>query len=123
MYLLDTNAVIYYVKEESGVVSIIEDIYTKNIPVYLSVITEAELFAFPQLSDEEAERIEKFLQSVSIIPMDSQIARLTGTIRKKYQLKIADSVIAATALFANAQLVTRNVGDFKKIPELHIQEI
>jgi len=123
MYLLDTNAVIYYVKEESGVVSIIEDIYTKNIPVYLSVITEAELFAFTQLSDEEAERIEKFLQSVSIIPMDSQIARLTGTIRKKYQLKIADSVIAATALFANAQLVTRNVGDFKKIPELHIQEI
>ena len=123
MYILDTNAVIYYVKEESGVVSIIEDIYTKNIPVYLSVITEAELFAFPQLSDEEAERIEKFLQSVSIIPMDSQIARLTGNIRKTYQLKIADSVIAATALFTHAQLVTRNVGDFKRIPELRIQEI
>ena len=65
MYLLDTNAVIYYVKDESNVVSVIEDIYTKNIPVYLSVITEAELFAFPQLSDDEAERIEKFLQSVS----------------------------------------------------------
>jgi predicted nucleic acid-binding protein len=106
MYLLDTNAVIYYVKEESGVVETIEDIYTKNIPVYLSVITEAELFAFPHLSDEEAERIEKFLQSVSIIPMDSQIARLTGTIRKNYQLKIADSVIAATALFTNSQLLT-----------------
>jgi len=123
MYLLDTNAVIYYVKDESGVVSIIEDIYTKNIPVYLSVITEAELFGFPQLSDDEAERIEKFLQSVSIVPMDSQIARLTGTIRKKYQLKIADSVIAATALFTNAQLLTRNVGDFKRVPELRIQEI
>ena len=123
MYLLDTNAVIYYVKDESSVVAIIEDIYTKNLPVYLSVITEAELFAFPQLSDEEAEHIEKFLQSVSIIPMDSQIARLAGTIRKKYQLKIADSVIAATALFTNAQLVTRNVGDFKRIPELRIQEI
>jgi predicted nucleic acid-binding protein len=123
MYLLDTNAVIYYVKEEASVVSIIEDIYTKNIPVYLSVMTQAELFAFPQLSDEESERIEKFLQSVSIIPMDSQIARLTGTIRKTYQLKIADSVIAATALFTNSQLLTRNVGDFKKIPELRIQEI
>jgi predicted nucleic acid-binding protein len=57
MYILDTNAVIYYVKEESNVVSVIEDIYTKNVPVYLSVITEAELFGFPQLSDEEAERI------------------------------------------------------------------
>jgi predicted nucleic acid-binding protein len=95
----------------------------KNIPVYLSVITEAELFAFPQLSDDEAEHIEKFLRTVSIVPMDSQIARLTGTIRKTYQLKIADSVIAATALFTNAQLLTRNVGDFKKIPELILQEI
>jgi len=123
MYIFDTNAVIYYVKEESSVVSIIEDIYTKNIPVYVSVITEAELFGFPQLSDEEAERIEKFLHTVSIIPMDSQIARLTGTIRKKYQLRIADSVIAATALFTSARLLTRNVGDFKKVPELHIQEI
>ena len=46
MYLLDTNAVIYYVKDESNVVSIIEDIYTKNIPVYLSVITEAESLNF-----------------------------------------------------------------------------
>ena len=57
MYILDTNAVIYYVKEERTVVSVIEDIYTQNVPVYLSVITEAELFGFPQLSDEEAERI------------------------------------------------------------------
>jgi predicted nucleic acid-binding protein len=111
------------VKEESTVVSVIEDIYTQNVPVYLSVITEAELFGSPQLSDEEAERIEKFLHTVSIIPMDSQIARLTGTIRKTYQLKIADSVIAATALFTNARLLTRNVGDFKRVPELHIQEI
>jgi predicted nucleic acid-binding protein len=123
MYILDTNAVIYYVKEDSNVVSIIEDIYTKNVPVYVSVITEAELFGFPQLSDEEAERIKKFLHTVSIIPMDSQIARLTGTIRKTYQLKIADSVIAATALFTGTRLLTRNVGDFKKVLGLDIQEI
>ena len=123
MYLLDTNAIIYYVKDENEVVSIIEDIYTKNVPVYVSAMTEAELFAFPEMSDEETERIEKFLQSVSIIPMDSQVARLTGSIRKKYQLKIADSVIAATALFTGTQLLTRNVNDFKKVTELNIQEI
>jgi predicted nucleic acid-binding protein len=123
MHILDTNAVIYYVKDEGSVVTVIEDIYTKNTPVYLSVITEAELFGFPQLSDEEAERIEKFLHTVSIIPMDSQIVRLTGTIRKMYHLKIADSVIAATALFTNAVLLTRNVDDFKKVPGLHLQEI
>ena len=123
MYLLDTNAIIYYVKDENEVVSIIEDIYTKNVPVYVSAMTEAELFSFHEMSDEETERIEKFLQSVSIIPMDSQVARLTGSIRKKYQLKIADSVIAATALFTGTRLLTRNVNDFKRVSELNIQEI
>ena len=123
MYLLDTNAIIYYLKEESEVVSIIEDIYTQNVPVYVSAMTEAELFAFSDLSDEETERIEKFLQSVSIIPMDSQVARLTGSIRKNYQMKIADSVIAATALFTGTRLLTRNVSDFNKVSGLNIQKI
>jgi toxin FitB len=123
MYLLDTNAIIYYLKEESEAVAIIEDMYEKNMPVYVSAMTEAELFAFSQLSDEETERIEKFLQSVSIIPMDSQVARLTGSIRKNYQLKIADSVIAATALFTGTRLLTRNVSDFKKVSGLHLQKI
>jgi len=123
MYLLDTNAIIYYLKEESEVVSIIEDIYTQNLPVYVSAMTEAELFAFSGMSDEETEQIEKFLQSVSIIPMDSQIARLTGSIRKTYQLKIADSVIAATALFIGTRLLTRNVSDFKRVSGLNMQEI
>jgi predicted nucleic acid-binding protein len=123
MYLLDTNAIIYYLKEENDVVSIIEDIYTQNVPVYVSAMTEAELFAFSGMSDDETERIEKFLQSVSIIPMDSQVARLTGSIPKTYQLKIADSVIVATALFTGARLLTRSVSDFKKVSGLNIQEI
>lgn len=123
MYVLDTNAVIYYVKEDRDAVSSIEDIYTKNVPVYVSVMTEAELFGFPQLSNEEAERIEGFLRTVSIIPMDSQIARLTGAIRKTYQLKIADSVIAATALFTGTRLLTRNTRDFQRVPNLRVQGI
>ena len=123
MYTLDTNVIIYYVKEDVRVVSVIEDMYVRNVPVYVSVMTEAELFSFPLLSDEEAGRIEKFLQSVSIIPMDSQIARLTGAIRKNYGLKIADSVIAATARFTSTKLLTRNVIDFKKVPDLQVQEI
>jgi predicted nucleic acid-binding protein len=97
--------------------------YARNVPVYISVMTEAELFAFPHLSDEEAERIEQFLKTVSIIPMDSQIARMTAVVRKTYQLKIADSVIAATALFTGTGVVTRNTQDFQKVPHLLVEEI
>jgi predicted nucleic acid-binding protein len=34
-----------------------------------------------------------------------------------------DSAIAATALFTETQLITRNVRDFKHIPELALREI
>jgi len=44
-------------------------------------------------------------------------------VRKNHGLKIADSAIAATALFTGSTLLTRNVKDFKRVPELKIQGI
>ncbi len=123
MYTLDTNAIIYYVQEDAHATSVLEAIYARNVPVYVSVMTEAELFAFAHLSDEEAERIEQFLKTVSVIPMDSQIARMTAVVRKMYQLKMADSVIAATALFTGTRLVTRNTQDFQRVSQLLVEEI
>lgn len=41
--------------------------------------------------------------------------------RKNYSLKIADSAIAATALFTGSILLTRNVKDFRRVPELKLQ--
>jgi predicted nucleic acid-binding protein len=37
---------------------------------------------------------------------------------KQSKIKLADAVIAATALTENYILVTRNIGDFKHIPGL-----
>ena len=62
MYTLDTNAIIYYIKEDASVVSIIERLYAENTPIYVSAMTVAELFIFPHLGDEEAQRIELFPQ-------------------------------------------------------------
>jgi len=47
MYTLDTNAIIYYVQEDAHATSVLEAIYARNVPVYVSVMTEAELFALP----------------------------------------------------------------------------
>lgn len=123
MYALDTNAIIYYIKEEASVVSAIERVYTENIPIYISAMTVAELFIFPQLGDEEAQRIESFLRTVSVISMDTHIARNAGILGKTHHLDIADSAIAATALFTGSTLLTRNIRDFRKIPQLKIMQI
>src|SRR2546428_5713228 len=54
--------------------------------------------------------------------MDSQIVRLAAIVRKTYGLKMPDSVIAATALFTGTCVVTRNTEDFRKVPQLPIEE-
>ncbi|TSC76086.1 MAG: PilT protein domain protein [Parcubacteria group bacterium Gr01-1014_33] len=122
VYTLDTNTIIYYLKSEEETCKIVERIYAEGEAIYVSTITEAELFAFSRLDKQESDKIDTFLRTVSIILLDSRIARLSGSLQKEYGLKLADSAIAATALFTGSTLVTRNIRDFKKIPELKLRE-
>ena len=45
MYVLDTNVLIYYSKNESDVIAAVEDIYKEDKLIYISAITEAEFFS------------------------------------------------------------------------------
>lgn len=123
MYTLDTNAIIYCLKDDKTATPIIKAVLGKSTPVYISSITELELFAYPDLSWREEELINYLLESLSIISLDSQLARMAGEIRSKFRLKVADSAIAATALFTGTTLLTRNVKDFKRVPNLKLQKI
>ena len=59
----------------------------------------------------------------AIIPLDSRIARIAGSLRRQYNIKTADSIVAATALFTGTTLITRNIRDFQKIPNLLLRKI
>ena len=120
---MDTNVIIYYLKGDAKVVETVRKIFSMNSPVYVSTITEIELFGFHNLTDSEAADINEFLHIVSVIPVDSRIARLAGAVRKNHHLKLPDSAIAATTLFTGTRLLTRNVNDFKGIPNLQVQGI
>ncbi|MBN2893610.1 MAG: PIN domain-containing protein [Bacteroidales bacterium] len=41
-------------------------------------------------------------------------------IKQKYNLKLGDSIIGATAILNDLIVVTRNEKDFKKIPDLSV---
>jgi predicted nucleic acid-binding protein len=123
VYTLDTNAIIYYLKDDPDAVAALSEIFSQDTPLYISAITEIELFGFPTLSDQEEEQVEALLRTVAVIPIDSRIARTAGLIRRTYRANIADSVIAATALFTGTTLLTRNTRDFRKIPNLSVHQI
>lgn len=123
MYTLDTNAVIYYAKGESKTIKVLDGIFREEAPLYISAVSEIELFGFPHLTDVEAKKIERFLQAAIIMPLDSRIARHAGALRRIYKVKTIDSAIAATALLTNSTLITRNIKDFSRISNLRFLPI
>jgi len=123
VYTLDTNAIIYYLKDDPGTVSSLRNIFAQNVPLYVSAMTELELFGFSNLSAAEETLIEELLATVAVISMDSRIARLAAFIRRQHRLKVPDSIIAATALFTGSTLLTRNTRDFRRIPNLSLLKV
>lgn len=123
MYTLDTNAIIYYLGNEPKAAPLIADLFSQEYPIFISTITEIELFSSTKISPQEFTRIERLLKTISAIPLDSAIARIAASLRRLYNLKLGDSAIAATAIFTNSILVTRNIADFKKITNLKLLKI
>ena len=123
MYTLDTNAIVYYLKDDTDAVAVLRGIFAQDAPIYVSAVTELELFAFANLSRDEESLIEDLLTTVSVIPVDSRIARLAALMRRHYRVKVPDSIIAATAIFTGSTLLTRNTRDFRKISNLAIRKI
>ena len=121
MYTLDTNIIIYFLKGESKVKEFLRENTLKNSRFFISTISEAELFGYPEITSEEILKIDGILKTISIIPIDSQIARLAGFFKKKYKTALPDSIIAATSYLTNTILLTRNIKDFKKIKEISVK--
>lgn len=93
----------------------------------------AHAFSFPQLARLSSlailklplkkSKIDNILRNLSIIPIDSQIARLSGFFKRKYNVSLPDALIAATSYLTNSILVTRNIKDFEKIKEIKTEFI
>ena len=52
--------------------------------------------------------------------MDENVANKAIEIRRKVKIRLADAVIAATAVVYNLKLATRNVDDFKTVRDLEV---
>ena len=123
MYTLDTNAIIYYLDNDPAVVSVLDPIFAQDIAIFVSIVTELELFSHPGLTAADIAELTQLLTSVVVFPLESRLAQLASALRRQYRLKTPDSVVAATAVLTRTTLVTRNIRDFQGIAGLSLLPI
>ncbi|MBF0628667.1 MAG: PIN domain-containing protein [Magnetococcales bacterium] len=74
----------------------------------ISLITEIELRGFSGLSSEQENWLGQFLADIHIIGIDYDIKEMAIQLRRRHRLKIPDAIIAATAMIAQATLLTND---------------
>ena len=127
-YLLDTCVVSDFVKGEQNTLKQLKSISPTDIFISSLTVMEVKygLAINPQKAIKIQPLIEPFLTSITVLPFNSQEAEKAAEIRGI--LKIAgspigayDVLIAATALSHNYIIVTSNVREFQRVPNLQIE--
>ena len=118
MYLLDTNAVIYYLKAAfpPKAMNVLHNVVDEQPMV--SVFSKIELLGFNAINSQEQSVTETFINGALVFELDETVTSKTIALRKLYRIKLPDAIIAATAIAYNLTLLTRNTSDFIKIPDL-----
>jgi len=114
-YLLDTNILIYVSRNEIPETSndFIKEVFNESFKI--SVITEIEYLGWDKFSDEDIETAIKFVEIAEVFQLNNEIKNLAIKLKQEYNIKLADSIIAATAIHNDFILVSRNQKDFEKI--------
>ncbi len=93
----------------------------ENAKCFITSINIAEIYSGKELEDPNKEFIvSNFLNNFTLLTLDKEVSKLAGIIRRKYNLPLADSFIAATALIYDLVLITRNIKHFSKIEGLKL---
>ncbi|MDR3335924.1 MAG: type II toxin-antitoxin system VapC family toxin [Treponema sp.] len=106
--VFDTNIIISALKIKDGLSEL--DRRFSDSERYVSVMTRTELYGFPDLKEDEQNRISDFLGSFTVAPYDTDIENETVKIRRfgTPRPKLPDAIIAATAIVLGAILVTND---------------
>lgn len=110
--LCDTNVLIHLLHNNEVVVDFLTD-----KAVYISAITELELFGKQDMSQSEDTIIEELVEACFVFDLLTPVKQIVKNIRRKYKMKLPDAIIAATAIYLDLPLVTFD-SDFSKIEEL-----
>lgn len=113
--LIDTNIALYLLNGNKSLIGVLN---RKNL--FVSFISELELLGYKNISEKEKRTIQNFLNDCTIIDCSSEIKITTINLKQKYNIKLPDALIAATAKVMNMTLLSADTG-FNQIQEIDFQ--
>jgi len=133
--ILDTSVIIKAERRGHSVAEILAQIRATHgeTEIGVSVVTIAELTHGVQRAKLEAQRhrsqafVDDVLAAITVYPVTAEIAQRVGVIsgraaEQSITLPFEDLLIGATALQLGFELVTHNVRDFERIPDLVVKQ-
>jgi predicted nucleic acid-binding protein len=113
-FLVDTNIALYLLSGNTTIAEILN-----GSQLYISFVTQLELLGYKGITSKELTSVKLFLNDCIIIDINEEIKKHTVAIKQKHQLKLPDSIIAATSLFMEIPLLTADKG-FQRISQLNL---
>lgn len=112
--LIDTNIFIYLTQGDERVIE-----YLQGKDVCFTFISELELLSFKNITKNEELIIEEMLSQFAIYNYNDSIKKQIIFLRKKYNLKLPDSIILAIAKYYDIPFLTSDK-KLKKIEEVDV---
>lgn len=114
-YLLDTTAIIDYLRNTSGVPELLEKLCSEGGLLCCSPINIVEVYA--GMKDKEKAATDEFLNGLECYEINRDVANLAGELKRKYSkrgitLSTPDTLIAALAIKRHLILITNNEKHF-----------
>ena len=118
MILLDTTIAVDHLRGDDRAALLLERLADEGEPLLASELSRFELLA--GMRPEELDTTERFMDALTWVPVNEEIARLAGSMAAEYRrshsgIDAIDYVIAATATVTGADLLTTNVRHFPMI--------
>ena len=126
MYILDTNTLIYYFKNQGNVAQNLEAVSPENIVISTIVLFELQVGLAKSMSPtKRSQQLQQLLRRVTLVPFDRDAALAAGTVRAQLEqqgtpIGPMDILIAGTAVALQGTIVTRNGREFSRIVGLPI---
>ncbi len=127
-YFLDTNICIYIInKRPPAIIEKLMQFSPQEIGISAIVVSELQYgVAKSSQSERNRQLLAAFLRPFQIVPYDAAAAEAYGIVRADLEKRgqpigREDLLIAAHALAADRALVTNNEAEFKRVPNLRVE--